>query len=318
MLLPRTFPIFLISAAVTTAFPPLIYISKTPLRATETNNDNLKGSNQDEYDDNHGPSLARRQLFLQDIPTAAAAVSFLTFAAASSPANALVKGNAPPTSMKPAGSGKPKCSNVEECQALAEQKEQEEREAATVNQTPVQKTATGVIYRDYEEGSGPAIKDGDKVTLYYKVLKLGKRSYDGLSGEGTVVFSRGYNLEDDEKKIGDKSFTTTVGALSNIAALNEALIGMKQGGVRRFAVFPQKGWRKPDSRCDGGPGGSGQGGDLRTDYVVVPTAQLVEQEACFDTTRQPFPATYAQQRRMAQRFDQNLIMLVEVASVQSN
>lgn len=86
------------------------------------------------------------------------------------------------------------------------------------------------------------------------------------------------------------------------------------GGTRRFSIAPQKGWEKATALCDGGPGGKGSGGDLRTDYVVVPTATMVEQEACFDMSKQPFPATYAQQRRMAQRFDQSLIMEVQVAS----
>ena len=36
-----------------------------------------------------------------------------------------------------------------------------------------------------------AVKTGDVATVHYKVLKLGKRSYDGLSGEATVVFSKG-------------------------------------------------------------------------------------------------------------------------------
>lgn len=104
------------------------------------------------------------------------------------------------------------------------------------------------------------------MTLTYKVLKLGKRSFDGLSGEGTVVFSRGYGLEDDEKKPGDKTFITTLGSPINIIALNEAVMGMQPGGVRRLAVFPAKGWRKPGAACDGGPGGQGAGGELRTDY----------------------------------------------------
>ncbi|CAB9528526.1 expressed unknown protein [Seminavis robusta] len=258
----------------------------------------------------HEDSLqSRRQILTTAIASA------VTLSAES--ASALVKGVAPPSSMKPS-SGKPKCTNVEECQAMAERKEQEERETAEGSRVPAKKTPGGVIYRDEQEGNGGVVKDGDEVTLYYKVLKLGKRSYDGLSGEGTVVFSRGYGLEDDEKKPGDKSFITTVGAFSNVVALNEALIGMKEGGIRRIAVLPQKGWRKPTAQCDGGPGGQGQGGDLRTDYVVVPTATMVEQEACFDTTRQPFPATYAQQRRMAQRFDQSLIMEVEVSSIASS
>jgi len=69
--------------------------------------------------------------------------------------SALVKGNAPPSTMKPGGS-KPKCSNVEECQALAEQKEQQEREAAEASRVPLEKTKTGVVYRDEQEGSGKA------------------------------------------------------------------------------------------------------------------------------------------------------------------
>lgn len=267
-------------------------------------------------------SRSRRALLQQDLPAAFLA-STVFLATTTAPANALVKGNAPPSSMKPAGSTKPKCTNVEECQALAELKQEEEREAAEASRVPVKKTKGGVIYRDevLPEGDSnaetAAAKDGDDVTLYYKVLKLGKRSYDGLSGEGTVVFSRGYGLEDDEKKPGDKVFETTVGAYSNIAALNEALVGMRVGGVRRVVVLPQKGWRKPTAMCDGGPGGEGKGGDLKTDYVLVPTATMVEQEACFDTSRQPFPATYPQQRRMAQRFDQSLIMEIELRSISS-
>ena len=274
--------------------------------AAEENNESIDNPSQH--------SRSRRQLLRQDLP---AALFTTTAFLATEPANALVKGNAPPSSMKPVGSTKPKCTNVEECQALAEIKQEEEREAAEANRVPVEKTKGGVIYRDevVVEGDEPAAKDGDDVALYYKVLKLGKRSYDGLSGEGTVVFSRGYGLEDDEKKNGDKVFQTTVGAYSNIAALNEALVGMQVGGIRRVVVLPQKGWRKPTSMCDGGPGGEGKGGDLKTDYVLVPTATMVEQEACFDTSRQPFPATYAQQRRMAQRFDQSLIMEIELRSI---
>ena len=167
-----------------------------------------------------------------------------------------------------------------------------------------------------EVGSGErAVKQGEEVTVYYKVLKLGKRSYDGLSGEGTVVFSRGYGYEDDESAARQKSFIATVGASGNIAAFNDAVIGMRIGGVRRIVVTPEKGWRKPGQQCDGGPGGSGSGGDLKTDYVVVPTATMVATEVCLDASKQPFPASYAQQRRMAQRFDQSLILELEVVLI---
>ena len=182
-----------------------------------------------------------------------------------SPSNALVKGVAPPPPKKAAGD-KPKCTNVEECQAAAEARQQQEAAEAAANAEPVLTTSGGTRYRDLIVGTGRTAQNGNQVTLAYKVLKLGKRSYDGLSGEGTVVFSRGYALEDDEKTVGDKTFITTVGSPLNIVALNEVLVGMQVGGVRRFSVFPAKGWRKPGSACDGGPGGSGAGGELRTDY----------------------------------------------------
>jgi hypothetical protein len=258
--------------------------------------------------------LSRRELCRNVLWTTGACLLTTT----TSPAYALVKGVAPPPKSK-AGSDKPKCTNVEECQAAAETREQQQREQDLANQAPTSVTAGGTRYRDMEEGSGSiTAKDGDEITLYYKVLKLGKRAYDGLSGEGTVVFSRGYGLEDDETAPGMKSFITTVGSFNTIAALNEVIPGMKVNGVRRFAVLPQKGWRKPSKLCDGGPGGQGTGGDLKTDYVVVPSATMVAEEACFDQTKQPFPTSYAQQRRMAQRFDQSLCMEVKLVSLGSS
>lgn len=207
---------------------------------------------------------------------------------------------------------------------MADKRADEER-AKEESGPPPLVTKTGIKYRDIEEGiktvdeEGNDIslvaKDGDEVEVYFKVLKLGKRSYDGLSGEGTVVFSRGYGLEDDETKAGEKSFKTTIGGFNNIAAVNEAVLGMRLNGLRRFAILPQKGWEKATAACDGGPGGGGSGGEIRTDYVLVPTATMVQQEACFDMNKQPFPTTYAEQRRMAQRFDQSLIMEVQLVSI---
>ena len=60
-------------------------------------------------------------------------------------------------------------------------------------------TVNGIKYVDLEEGAGKEVDSGSTVQVRFKVLKAGKRSYDGLSGEGTVVFSDGYGLEDNEK-----------------------------------------------------------------------------------------------------------------------
>lgn len=188
--------------------------------------------------------------------------------------------------------------------------------------TPADVTALGTRYRDVEEApvakEGEAVsvaKEGDNAVIHYKVLKLGKRSFDGLSGEGTVVFSRGYGLEDDENKAGDKNFSFQIGDPTVVSALNDGITGMKIGALRRISVLPQMGWRLSDKSCDGGPGGSGAGGELKTDYVVVPTATMVATETCFDKSKRPFPTAYAEQRRMAQRFDQSLILEVRLISL---
>jgi hypothetical protein len=131
---------------------------------------------------------SRRQFF-ESAASAVASIGFLSVFSNPETANALVKGVAPPP--KKSVGDKPKCTNVEECQALAEIRDQELREKEDQGPPP-KATQSGVKYRDLEDGTGDLeVKDGDDVEVYYKVLKLGKRSYDGLSGEGTVVFSRG-------------------------------------------------------------------------------------------------------------------------------
>lgn len=187
------------------------------------------------------------------------------------PVEALVKGNAPPPKMSP--SDRPKCTNIDECEAQAEQRERErlalQKQQAEVDNTSILTTSKGTRYIEYTSPttSTQVAKINDEVSIYYKVLKLGKRSYDGLSGEGTVVFSKGYGYNDDEVKEKQQTFITTVGAYYNIDALNDILsYKMKIGTVRRFSILPDQGWRKPGKLCDGGPGGSGAGGELRTDY----------------------------------------------------
>lgn len=223
-----------------------------------------------QYDTTNSSTLSSRRQLLKSTMVSVPSMTALLLLQPLLPANALVKGVAPPPPRSKGGGGgsggdnKPKCTNVEECQALAETREAELR-ATVESGPPPMVTKSGVKYRDLEVGTGDTeVSEGDEVDLYFKVLKLGKRSYDGLSGEGTVVFSRGYGLEDDEDKPGTKSFQTLVGDTANIAALNDALVGMKMDGIRRFAILPQKGWEKATAACDGGPGGSGAGGDLKT------------------------------------------------------
>jgi len=281
-----------------------------------------------EKEDDDKITIDRRRVLSTILATTASLSLSSVFYFSPSRADALVKGVAPPP--KKSVGEKLKCTNVEECQDMAEKRD-DLRAQEEAGGPPPLVTKGGVKYRDIsspDDGDNVKVVDddstntniisaqeGDDVSIYFKVLKLGKRSYDGLSGEGTVVFSRGYGLEDDEDKPAQKSFSTFIGSTSNIPALNEALVGMKLNGLRRFAILPQKGWERQTKACDGGPGGGGAGGDIRTDYVVVPTATMVQQEVCLDNTKLPFPSTYAQQRRMAQRFDQSLIMEVQLVSI---
>jgi hypothetical protein len=286
----------------------------------------------------HNNISSSRHQFLSSIASTLLLPGLLATTTVPNPSYALVKGNAPPPKMKPSGGSStggnandgtatPKCRNVEECQEMAERAEvalmQREAEKAASGPKPqivngrtryLDVTVDDDADNNVNASTRRVAKVGDSVTIYYKVLKLGKRSYDGLSGEGTVVFSRGYALEDDEKVVGDKSFTFVLGDRQVIQALNDAIPGMSVGSTRRISVTPQGGWEKNIPSCDGGPGGKGVGGELRTDYVVVPTATMVEQEACFDRSKLPFPSTYAQERRMAQRFDQSLIVEVKLVN----
>lgn len=264
-------------------------------------------------------SSLTRSSFLVTVPSLLFTTA-ATLTSNPSQANALVKGNAPPPKKQ---KSEVKCTNVEECQeqaekSLAAEKEAAEKAAAEADAS-ILKTATGTRYIDSEVGdvNSPTCRMGDSVEIYYKVLKLGKRSYDGLSGEGTVVFSRGYGLEDDEDLNAKtrKTFACTLGSPQLIAALSDAMPGMHVGTIRRISVTPQMGWEVPSKECDGGPGGKGAGGELKTDYVVVPTATMVSTESCFDKDKSPFPNSYAQQRRMAQRFDQSLIIEVELVKI---
>lgn len=201
-------------------------------------------SSSSDDDDDAAVVASRDRRFLVSSAASAMATSVLplvaivtttTFAVAPPPSNALVKGNAPPPKRRPAaddgggggeqqGQQPPRCRNVEECQETAEREGtlRAQREAATAASGPKPRIAPGgTKYLDVVDEAAPppaaatataaVAKMGDVADVHYRVLKIGKRSYDGLSGEGTVVFSRGYALEDDESVIGDRSFRFAIG-----------------------------------------------------------------------------------------------------------
>lgn len=173
-------------------------------------------------------------------------------AVAPSPAQALVKGNAPPP--KSSRSGGRKCRDIDECEALGELKEQETFQAS---QEPFETTSDGVRYRDVRrrserftcdedaqvatgETAAAGVQRGDVVQVKYRVMRLGKRSSDNLSGEASPVFSLGYGEDDDSAA---DVLTARVGTGELIEALDSAIVRPREAPShipdRRWACVPK-------------------------------------------------------------------------------
>merc|ERR1719277_2584495 len=86
-------------------------------------------------------------------------------------------------------------------------------------------------------------KAGDMVRVRYRVMRSGKRSSDGLTGEASTIFSLGYGEDDGPK---DAVLTAALGEGRFVKALDEGIVGMNVGGKRRVQVRPEYGlgWRK--------------------------------------------------------------------------
>ena len=59
---------------------------------------------------------------------------------------------------------------------------------------------------------------------------------------------------------------------------------------------------------------SGVGGTEK-DSAIMTMAMMVETYVCFDKEKRLFPTSYAEQRRMVQRFDQSLIIDAKLVNI---
>ncbi len=131
------------------------------------------------------------------------------------PSNALVKGNAPPAQEEAGQRSAGQSTKVLQCQRMPGDS-QEGGDAAgpgvaalTASRPKPGIAHGGTKYLDsVQEASSPpptaaaaaaVIKASDTVDVHCKVLKIRKSSFDGLSAKGTVIFSQGYALEDDDR-----------------------------------------------------------------------------------------------------------------------
>lgn len=226
-----------------------------------------------------------------------------------SDANAVVKGSAPPPK---ASRTVRKCRDIDECEAAGELREQE-----AFKSSPFETTSDGVRFRDIDVGDGDGVGKGDEVKIKYRVMRLGKRSSDNLSGEASPVFSLGYGEDDDSAA---DALTAKVGTGELIEALDSALVGMRPNGKRRLFVVPEKGWKKINAACTAESNGALNTGEASAGgldvlgQAVVPLAQVVDNDACIEERRQPQPRNFGARRRLARRFDEGLLIEVELVT----
>ena len=221
-------------------------------------------------------SISTPSIFIVPVvqPTRRAALAgVLGLAVPSMPALALVTGSKPPEGGFKAK--KTKCKNIDACEAAGEKAADEKFGSEEV---AFERTGGGDRFRDLTPGTGRKAAQGDAVEIRYRVMRLGTRARDGLSGEGQTsattrarthhqpsaclrltrvpsvflppaVFSYGYG-EDDDKE-GDK-LAVQLDGKTLVAGADAAIIGMQPGGRRRVLVRPERGWRILTGACADG------------------------------------------------------------------
>jgi hypothetical protein len=95
------------------------------------------------------------------------------------PALALVTGSKPPEGGFKAK--KTKCKNIDACEAAGEKAADQKFGSEEV---AFERTGGGDRFRDLTPGTGRKAAQGDAVEIRYRVMRLGTRARDGLSGEG--------------------------------------------------------------------------------------------------------------------------------------
>ena len=217
-----------------------------------------------------------------------AAASGMALWGSASPAAALIKGSAPPPK---SGPKERKCKSIDECEAMGEKAKQAAMEG---QRTDFERTNGGDRYRDLTVGEGEkVVTQGDAVSIRYRVMRLGTKASDGLSGEGQTIFSFGYG--EDEDKEGD-SLPVQLSGQNLIPGVNDALLGMKPGGRRRVLVRPERGWKDQTGSC------------ANLVFKADIGAAVENENACQNKVSLPQPTTYGGKARFGRRFDESLLV----------
>ena len=158
---------------------------------------------------------------------------------------------------------------------------------------------------------------GDAVEIRYRVMRLGPKSNDSLSGEGQTIFSLGYG-EDDDKE-GD-ALPVQLAGETLVPGVNDALLGMQPGGRRRVLVRPERGWRVQTGACARGEEKGMTDLNELTKRVDAQDGNLVfkadigaaiENENACQNKALPQPRSYGAKARFGRRFDESLLVEVD-------
>jgi len=226
------------------------------------------------------------------------------------PARARVNGSKPPKEygMMKNLPQKPKdCTTIEECEEVGLKREDELFGSA--QEISYKTTPSGVRYKDFVEGtpSDGIAKAGSTLQLKYRVMRAGKRSNDGLSGEASTIFSIGYGEDDGPK---DGKLVAPIGQGKFVKSLEEGLVGMAVGGKRRVQVRPENGlgWRKVGKCAE----------KIEAAGILsgIPGAGAEDNTTCL-TGLLPQPKDSDAQRRFNRRFDESLIFEAELLGLGS-
>ena len=181
---------------------------------------------------------------------------------------------------KPSGSYEERKRRMEEARRIREENEDavDGRDGGPIVTLP-----SGVQYRDLSTGdeSKPAASANSVLDISYTVYKLSSGAYFKYSSGGTPIylFSLGYGNEGKDD-VGS-TFTFTLGDREAVPlAVSNAVLGMRQGGVRRVLISSFLGW----------------GGSFDVELV---------------------PDTFGGQRRLENHKDEALLMDVELIKVRN-
>ena len=95
---------------------------------------------------------------------------------------------------------------------------------------PFTKTSSGLQYSDFKVGSGPAVKADSRVTFHVV---------------GRLVGRQGWVFE-NSARVDDEPYRLQMGNNAMIAGLEEGLLGMNEGGIRRLIIPSPLGYQDRD------------------------------------------------------------------------